>query len=181
MQNTSTRWNNTSNPAVGSYNNTVTEHVPKMQLGNRLQQQKSVDTRWTMNRLIRGKCGYICDSLNISRSVFQNNMAVSVIFKCVHVGVCDDRVPPIPCSMGFKPGSNKPSESLSVCLSVSLSLSLSTRLSDESLSIPLSLSRRTLASCSVCMCVRACVIVCVCVRAHICCRWLGWYCLYCNS
>ena len=136
-----------------------------------------------MNRLIRGKCGYICDRLNISRSVFQNNMAVSVIFKCVHVGVCDDRVPPTPCSMGFKPGSNKPSESLSVCLSVclSLSLSLSTRLSDESLSIPLSLSRRTLASCSVCMCVRACVIVCVCVRAHICCRWLGWYCLYCNS
>ena len=75
-----------------------------------------------MNCLIRGMCGHICDRLNISRSDFQNNMAVSMIFKmciCVLRLVFVTIPSPKPSrSMGLKPASNKPSENQSLSLSI---------------------------------------------------------------
>ena len=88
-------------------------------------------SHYTMKCLIRGRCGHIWDRLNISRSDFQNNMAVSMIFKmctCVLrlVFVTTPPPPQPPRSMGLKPGSNKPSKpSLSVCLCLSLCLCIS--------------------------------------------------------
>ena len=85
------------NSAVASYNNTVckqpalddtvTELIARAEAATR-KETTTAKVRGhsvTMNCLIRGRCGQICERLNRSRSDFQNDMAVSMIFK---MGTC---------------------------------------------------------------------------------------------